>query len=278
MSELRTVNILGIRVHDVTWEEAFAQVEAFIASAQPHQVVTVNPEFVMAARSNLAFRAVLNHADLALPDGVGLLWASRLLGRPLRERVTGSDFVPRFAALAARRGYRLFFLGAAPGVAELAARTLVHEHPDLQVVGTYAGSPRPEEEDKIVELVRAARPEALFVAYGAPAQDLWIARNLQRLSVPVCMGVGGALDFIAGVVPRAPARVQQLGLEWFYRLIRQPWRWRRQLALAQFVVLVLLQARSRPNHLGGQPPDVGGPGGVENASEPRKRRRNADGL
>jgi len=242
MSDLKTVEILGIRVHDVTWEEAFARVEGFIASAQPHQVVTVNPEFVMAARSNVDFRAVLNHADLALPDGVGLLWASRLLGRPLRERVTGSDFVPRFAVLAARRGYRLFLLGARPGVAAEAARALVSRNPGLQVVGTHAGSPGVEEEDEIVGLVRAAGPDVLFVAYGAPAQDLWIARNLQRLGVPVCMGVGGSLDFIAGVVPRAPVRVQRLGLEWFYRLIRQPWRWRRQLALARFAALVLLQS------------------------------------
>ncbi len=239
---MRAVEILGVRVHDVTWGETFARVEAFIASGRPHQVVTVNPEFIMAARSNPAFRAVLNRADLALPDGVGLLWASRLLGRPLRERVTGSDFVPRFAGLAAQRGYRLFFLGAAPGVAQQAVQRLTQKHPGLQIVGTYAGSPRPEEESGIVGLVRAARPHALFVAYGAPAQDLWIARNLEHLGVAVCMGVGGTFDFIAGVVPRAPVWVQRLGLEWFYRLLRQPWRWRRQLALTRFVALVLVQA------------------------------------
>jgi len=124
-------------------------------------------------------------------------------------------------------------------VAERAAQRLTQKYPNLQIVGTYAGSPRPEEEDEIVGLVRAAHPDALFVAYGAPAQDLWIARNLHRLGVPVCMGVGGTFDFIAGVVPRAPDWVQRLGLEWSYRLLRQPWRWRRQLALARFVTLVL---------------------------------------
>ena len=235
----KSVVLLGVRVDDVTYEEALAIIEGFIREGTPHQVVTVNPEFVMAARRDEVFRRILNAADLALPDGIGLVWASHLLGRPLRERVAGSDLVPKIAALAAERGYRLFLLGAAEGVAEEAARRLQEQNPGLVVAGTYAGSPAVEEEEEIVALVREARPHVLFVAYGAPAQDKWIARNLGRLGVPVCMGVGGAFDFIAGVAKRAPRWVQRLGLEWLHRLLHQPWRWRRMLALPKFAWLVM---------------------------------------
>jgi N-acetylglucosaminyldiphosphoundecaprenol N-acetyl-beta-D-mannosaminyltransferase len=236
---LPTCRILGVRVHNVTWEQTLAHVEIFIASRQPHHVVTVNPEFIMAAQRDPEFLSILNRADLALPDGIGLLWAGRWLGQPFQERVTGSDFVPRFAALAARRSYRPFFLGAAPGIAEQAAEKLAQQHPGFRVANCYAGSPDPAEEDAIVLRVRESQPDALFVAYGAPAQDYWIARNLARLEVPVAMGVGGTFDFIAGVVPRAPRWMQRLGLEWLFRLMRQPWRWRRQVALVRFVGLVL---------------------------------------
>ncbi|HIC88007.1 MAG TPA: glycosyltransferase [Anaerolineae bacterium] len=244
MDTLPTLDILGVRVHAVTWEEALAQIERFVAGGGAHQVVTVNPEFVMAARRNLEFREVLNSADLALPDGVGLLWASRLLSwrrselPRLQERVTGSDSVPRLSALAARHGWRVYFLGAAPGVAEQTAAILAQRYPGLVVAGSYAGSPAPAEEDHIVQRIRATQPHLLFVAYGAPAQDLWIARNLARLQVPVCMGVGGAFDFVTGVTRRAPLWVQRLGLEWLHRLIHQPWRWRRQIAVWQFALLV----------------------------------------
>jgi len=232
--------VLGVRVDDVTGDEALSIIEGFIQEGTPHQVVTVNPEFVVAAQGDKEFRRILNAAGLALPDGIGIVWASRLLNHPLRERVAGSDLVPKIAALAAKRGYRLFLLGAAPGVAEEAARRLCQQNPGLTIVGTYAGSPAVEEEDEIVALVRAAKPDVLFVAYGAPAQEKWIARNLERLGVPVCMGVGGTLDFIAGVAKRAPLWMQRLGLEWLHRLCHQPWRWRRMLALPKFVWLVVL--------------------------------------
>jgi N-acetylglucosaminyldiphosphoundecaprenol N-acetyl-beta-D-mannosaminyltransferase len=230
----------GIRTDDVTWDEMLAHIEAFIADGKPHQITTVNPEFVMTARRDPEFRAIINQAALALPDGVGLLWAGRLLGQLLRERVTGSDGVSRIAERAAVKGWRLFMLGAAPGVAEEAGRRLRRCYPGLKIVGTYAGSPVVEEEAYIIDLVRRVQPDVLFVAYGHPRQDKWIARNLDRLGVPVCMGVGGAFDFIAGLVPRAPVWMQRAGLEHFYRLLRQPWRWRRQVDVYHFGLLVLL--------------------------------------
>jgi N-acetylglucosaminyldiphosphoundecaprenol N-acetyl-beta-D-mannosaminyltransferase len=228
------VDILGVLVDAVTADGALAQISRFVRQGGAHQIVTVNPEFVMRAQWDEAFREVLNGAGLALADGIGLVWASRLLGHPLPERVAGSDLVPRIAQSAVWQDWRLYLLGAGPGVARQAARALTVGRPGLQVVGTYAGSPDPEMDEAIVRRVRAARPDVLLVAYGAPAQDMWIARNLPGLGVPVAMGVGGSLDFIAGQTRRAPRWVQSLGLEWLHRLILEPWRWRRMLALPRF--------------------------------------------
>jgi N-acetylglucosaminyldiphosphoundecaprenol N-acetyl-beta-D-mannosaminyltransferase len=230
--------ILGTRVDNVTYEEALMRMEEFIADGRPHQVVTVNSEFIMAAREDPHFARILNDSHLALPDGQGLLWAARMLGTPLKERVAGVDTLIRMAAVAAKKGYRVYFLGAAEGVADAAARELSRRHPRLEVVGTYTGSPALEEEDEILNIIRQARPHVLFVAYGAPQQERWIARNLSRLGVPVAMGVGGAFDFISGRARRAPRWLQRLGLEWLHRLWRQPWRWRRMLALPRFAWLV----------------------------------------
>jgi N-acetylglucosaminyldiphosphoundecaprenol N-acetyl-beta-D-mannosaminyltransferase len=219
--------------------ESLAIIEGLIESGIPHQLVTVNTEFVMAAQKDAEFKAIIQAAALALPDGIGLLWAARFLGRPLKERVTGVDTVQRVAGLAARKGYRLFLLGAAEGVADSCAQRLSNEYPNLQIVGAYPGSPAVEDEDEIVALVKQTKPDILFVAYGAPQQDKWIARNQERLEVPLAMGVGGAFDFITGVAVRAPRWMQQLGLEWLHRLYHEPWRWRRMLALPRFVGLVM---------------------------------------
>ncbi len=234
-----TSTILGVRTDNVNYDQALSIIEGFIKSGNPHQVVTVNPEFIVVAQSDGDFRNILNASSLALPDGVGLLWAARFLGHPLQERVTGTDTVQRIAGLAAQRGYSLFLLGAAPGVAVETAARLCETYPGLRIVGTHAGSPVLEEEDEIVRLIQRAKPDVLFVAYGAPAQDKWIAHNLERLGVPVAMGVGGAFDFVSGRAKRAPRWLQRLGLEWLHRLLHEPWRWRRMLALPKFVRLVV---------------------------------------
>jgi len=231
---MNSVSILGVRVDDVTYAETLDLVAAYVAARAPRQVATVNPEFIVAAQSDAVFRDILNRAALNLPDGVGVLWAARRLGQPLRERVAGVDVTERIAQRASREGWRIFLLGAAEGVAQRVAEAWRARYPGIDLVGAYAGSPRAEEEEAIVGRIRMAQPDVLFVAYGAPAQDKWIARNLQRLGVPVCIGVGGAFDFIAGVTRRAPRLMQRLGLEWLHRLIRQPWRWRRMLALPRF--------------------------------------------
>ncbi len=241
----KPVNILGVPVHAVTMAETLAWVAAAVAQRTPRQVCTANPEFVMLAQRDPEFRAVLQRADLVLPDGVGLLWAARRLGGLLPERVAGSDLIYRLAEHGAARGWRIFYLGAAEGVAASAAAKLAARYPGLVVAGTYAGSPRPEEDEALTARVRVAAPDILLVAYGAPRQDVWIARNRERLGVPVSVGVGGSFDFVAGVARRAPVWLQRLGLEWLHRLWRQPWRARRIFsAVAAFPLAVLLARRT----------------------------------
>jgi N-acetylglucosaminyldiphosphoundecaprenol N-acetyl-beta-D-mannosaminyltransferase len=238
---VRSIDILGVRVDDASYAELPGLVDAWVAGGLPHHIVTLNPEMLVAAHRDPAFRDLLNRADLSVPDGVGVMWAARWLGTPLRQRVTGSDGIYLIALHCAARGYRPYFLGAAPGVAERVARQLSELYPGLAVAGFYAGSPSPGEEGAIVARVRAAAPDVLFVAYGVPAEEIWIARNRERLGVPVMLGVGGAFDFVAGVARRAPVWMRRAGLEWFFRLLAEPWRWRRQLALPRFVALVLKQ-------------------------------------
>ncbi len=223
-----TATILNVKVHALTNTQTLALIEAFIASGRPHQLVTVNPEFVIEAQQDEEFRQIINSAALALPDGIGLLKAARFLKTTsLPERVAGSDVVVKLAELSHQKGYRLYFLGAQPGVAEQAIQKLKEYYPQLQVAGCFAGSPALAENEAIVQRILPTRPDILLVAYGAPKQDKWIARNLARLQIPVCMGVGGSFDFIAGTARRAPRWIQRLQLEWLHRLVMQPWRWRR---------------------------------------------------
>ncbi len=235
------VRILGVAVDAVTEADAVEWVAQAVLDGRPRQVVTVNPEFVMRAQRDRSFAAVLATADLCLPDGAGLLWAARRLGTSLPVRVAGVDFIRALAARGALAGWRFFFLGARPGVAEAAAQALLREQPALTVVGTLAGDPRPEHDAVTTAAVAAARADVLLVAYGAPAQDLWIARNLHRSGAGVAVGVGGAFDFLSGRVRRAPGWMQAHGLEWSHRLVQQPWRWRRMLALPRFVLRVLAE-------------------------------------
>lgn len=237
--------ILGVRVDNLSREDALARIESLISSKEGGHVVTVNPEFVVQARSDPKFMDALNSADLALADGVGIIYAARLLGEPLVDRLPGVDMLEELSTLAAQRGYSIFLLGGAPGVAEEVSKVFASEHAGLQINGAYAGSPDPEEEDTIVNMIADASPQLLFVAYGAPNQDLWINRNLERLRPVVAMGVGGSFDYISGRAKRAPGWMRQLGLEWLFRLIREPWRWRRMLRLPLFTYLVIVDALQR---------------------------------
>ncbi len=236
-----SIEILGARVDNATYADLLERLDAFVASGQPHHIVTVNAEMLVAAHDDPVLARVLAEGDLNVADSVGVMLAARLLGRPLQERVTGSDGIYRLAAHCAWKGYRLYLLGAAPGVADLAAKHLRVASPGLEVAGTHSGSPHISEEEDITRRVRAANPDLLLVAYGVPAEEKWIARNRAMLGVPAMVGVGGAFDFVAGTIKRAPGWMRRAGLEWLYRLLREPWRWRRQLALPRFLALVIRQ-------------------------------------
>jgi N-acetylglucosaminyldiphosphoundecaprenol N-acetyl-beta-D-mannosaminyltransferase len=213
--------------------------------APPIQVATVNPEFVMLAGRDPSFRQVLRGATLRVADGAGLVLASRVLGTGLPGRVAGVELVQAIARSASVRGDRVFLLGAAPGVAEAAAARLASENPGLQVAGTHAGSPRESDDDSSLALVREGRTDILLVAYGAPAQEHWLARNLELSGAGVGIGVGGTFDYLSGRVRRAPAWMRSAGLEWLFRLARQPWRARRMAVLPVFLFRVLLERLGR---------------------------------
>lgn len=237
---MRSYYILGMRVDDVTFPEALELIEGYIRSGGCHRVVTPNPEFAMSAHRDAEFREVVNGSSMAIPDGIGLMLAARLAGRRFREHVRGTDLVHRTAALCARKGYRMFLLGAAPGVAEAAAARLVADNPGLQIAGTYAGAYRPEHDAETRAAIgRAGRVDVILVAYGAPNQEKWLARNQAKLGIPCGVGVGGVFNFLSGRSKRAPLWIRRLELEWLYRLATEPWRWRRQLSLLAFGAAVV---------------------------------------
>jgi N-acetylglucosaminyldiphosphoundecaprenol N-acetyl-beta-D-mannosaminyltransferase len=244
---------------------------AHVSGARPASVWLVaplNPEIVMCARRAPDLRAIIQRAPLVTADGMGIVWALRLRGVRLPERVTGVDLVEALAQRAAICGYRLFLLGATPGVAEAAGAALRRRHPGLAVVGAWAGSPDPKDDAEARRRIRAARPDVICVAYGSPAQERWIARvgpalvadrqqdeadgsdandpDMARPRPIVAIGVGGALDLLAGRIPRAPLWMRRAGFEWLFRLSRQPWRWLRMLALPQFTWLALGEAWRAP--------------------------------
>jgi N-acetylglucosaminyldiphosphoundecaprenol N-acetyl-beta-D-mannosaminyltransferase len=242
----RVVDVLGVRVDDVTYAEALAILRERLATRTPCSVTTPNPEIVMAARTDAEFRAVLNRSGLNIPDGIGLLLAARLAGQRLREHVQGTDLVLRLADDSARAGHRWFLLGGQGDVAERAGRALSRHYPGLCIAGATPGSPRPEADAQTRATIQAAGPiDVLLVAYGAPRQERWLDRNLVALGIPVGIGVGGVFNYLSGDAPRAPAWVRRLHFEWLHRLISQPWRWRRQLALPRFAVLALVEALQR---------------------------------
>ncbi len=236
---MNSISILNTPVHPVTMAETMALCAQFVAEPRLHQICTTNPEFIMRAQDDAAFRQLLWDSDLCVPDGVGLLLAGKWIGRPFPERVPGSEMVYHLAKQCAENRWRLFLLGAAEGIAAQAGRIFQEKYPDLIIAGTYAGSPSLEENETIVSLINESRADILYVAYGNPKQDMWIGRNKEALkTVRVAIGIGASLDFVTGNAIRAPRWMQKLGLEWLHRLILEPWRWRRMLALPRFVFAV----------------------------------------
>ncbi len=242
----RPVSLLGVAFDPVTKAGAVARIEAMIATRQPHYVITANVDFLVQARRDVELRRVLLEADLVLCDGAPLLWASRWLGNPLPERAAGADLVPLLVRAAAQRGHRLFLLGPGPEVAAEAAARLQQMHPALMIAGHYSPPVRDLLEmdwPEIARRVSAARPDVLLVSFGCPKQEKWIALHYHLLGVPVMIGVGATLDFIAGRVRRAPVLMQRAGMEWIYRVAQEPRRLARRYAgdLIRFVPMIAAQ-------------------------------------
>ncbi len=233
------VEILGAGVDALTMEEAVERVANFVAAGGVHRVMTLNPELLYRAQFDRRLLEIIRRADLVTADGVGIVWAAAVAKRPVPERVTGIDLLLRLADKAAALGWRVFLLGAAPGVAEEAARVLCRRYPGLVIAGTHHGYFPERDSPAVAEAVRRARTDLLFVALGAPRQELWLEEYLQAAGAAVGMGVGGSFDVLAGRARRAPAWVRRLCLEWLYRLVREPSRWRRQLVLPLFAWLVV---------------------------------------
>ncbi len=259
----KLVVVLGTPIDELDLSEALDRIEQMVhvgrASGRAHQVATVNVDFVVQALFDPELRYLLQSADLLTADGMPLVWGIRLLGVPLPGRVTGADLVPTLAKRAAERGLSIYFLGGEPGVATRAADRLKQEYPDLKVAGVHAPafSPVLEMDTTFLEEIRAARPDILLVAFGNPKQEKWIGMYGHGLGVPVMIGVGGSLDFVAGQTHRAPRWMQQSGLEWVFRLLQEPRRLFRRYAidiaifssffLCQWLMRLSVPSRKRPS-------------------------------
>jgi len=221
------VAVLGLPLNSLTSNEVVEAMDSLIVSGGTHQICPVNVDVWLNSLADPHLQRIMAGCSLVVPDGMPLVWASRLLGSPLTERITGVDLVPRLAELSARKGYGIFLLGGGPGVAERTAELLKHNYPGTNIVGTYA----PAEENlilmdhaEILDRIRVAHPDILLVAFGNPKQEKWIWMHRKRLGVPLAMGVGGSFDILVGDTRRAPRWIQQCGMEWAMRMVQEPAR------------------------------------------------------
>lgn len=247
------VNILGVRIDNLKKGEVWRKIEKYLSGQGQHFITTPNPEMVVAAQKDKKFLEILNKADLAVPDGFGLILASRYLRHPIPERITGVDLMLDICGIAEQKNCSVYFLGGEEGVARETARVLVAHYAQLRVAGAESGGVINNRQttinQQLLRNISDARPDILFVALGAEKQEKWIAQNLAQLpSIKIAMGVGGAFDFIAGKQRRAPDWIRKIGMEWMWRLFMQPWRWKRILtATIKFSWLVLKNGKNKNN-------------------------------
>ena len=241
------INILGVGFDNVTMEEALARGEKLLCTPGAHYVVTPNPEIVETCRADAAANAAVNGADLVLPDGIGVVKGAAMLGTPLKEKTPGIEFAAGLMEKMAERGRSLYLLGAKPGVADMAAERLQKQYPGLKIAGTHDGYFK--EDAPVVEAIRESGADCVFVCLGAPKQELWMARNGPATGAHLLCGLGGSLDVFAGNVKRAPMFFQKLGLEWFYRLIKEPKRIGRMMKLPKFLFAAIgCKLRGKKHH------------------------------
>jgi N-acetylglucosaminyldiphosphoundecaprenol N-acetyl-beta-D-mannosaminyltransferase len=237
------IPVLNILIDVVTMKEAVGAVAGFILERKPHLVVTPNAEIVMMAQQDTQLADIINHADLVVPDGAGVVWAARYNGNAMPERVAGYDLVQNLLFEAVSKQYRIYMFGGAPGIVEKAKLAAETSYPGVQIVGTRHGFFTEQDEPEIVSNIKKCRPDILLVALGVPRQEKWLAKNMTNIAAPVAIGVGGSFDVMAGIVRRAPLWMQKAKLEWLYRLAMQPTRAIRMLALPRFVLQVIQQKK-----------------------------------
>ena len=228
-------DILGVEFDKLTAEESVARGEALLKEAKGAYVVTPNPELVFESRKNAAFSKALSEADIVLPDGIGVVYASKILGHKGFVRLPGIEFGSSMLQIAAREGYGVYLLGAKPGVAEKAGENLKAQYPGLIISGAADGYFKPE--DPVAERIKESGAKLVFVCLGFPKQELWIAQNRHKTGAALHLALGGSLDVYAGNVKRAPEIWCKLGLEWFYRLIKEPQRIKRMWKLPYILIL-----------------------------------------
>lgn len=225
--------VMTIAFDNITMEEAVGTAMGYIAARSRCRVVTPNAEFALEAKKNPRFLKILNTSQLVLADGISVVLASKIIGDPMQGRVTGVGFAQALAAAMAKEGKSLYLLGAKPGVAEQAAEKLLETYPGLKIAGTHDGYFK--EEGPVVDAINAAKPDALLVCLGAPKQEYFMEEHDAELEVPVMAGLGGSMDVLAGNVQRAPEFFQKYGLEWLYRLCKEPKRWKRMIKLPLYL-------------------------------------------
>lgn len=242
----KIVDVLGVSISKVTMSEATGKIREFVKSGTFHSVYTPNPEIIMLAKNDSAFHQILEEADLVVPDGIGVVIASKLKrGEKLPERVAGYDLVQSTMKEAVKEGYKYYFFGSKPGISEEAAVKMRETYPGIEIVGTRDGYFKPEDEPEIIADINASGANILLVALGAPKQEKWIEANKHLMpNVRVAIGVGGSLDVMSGNVKRAPIAFQKLGLEWFYRVLKEPTRFKRILVLPEFLIKVIFYKKS----------------------------------
>ncbi len=236
----KTIRIFGMKVDCVTMDDAYKRFVSFMTTPGTQMIFTPNPEFVMTAQEDSEFMEVLNAGDLVVPDGIGLLLASKVHKLGLTERVPGIELMGKMLEYANRTEKSIYLFGGKPGVGEAAAENILKAYPNIKLSGTANGYVDQSGMMKVLDDINEKKPDLLFVALGAPKQEKWIYTHRKLLDVSVAMGVGGALDVWAGTVKRAPRAFQKLGLEWFYRLLKQPSRVLRMMVLPKFMIRVLL--------------------------------------
>ncbi|MCC8169318.1 MAG: WecB/TagA/CpsF family glycosyltransferase [Oscillospiraceae bacterium] len=237
------VNILGVNVDMVNVAEAADAVMGFLDENKFHSVFTPNSEIIMCAYKDEEFCKILNSASLLTADGIGVVYASKILKKPIKERAAGYDIARQVLEKTNNTDHKLFLFGGKPGVAETAKKNLEKDYPDLNIVGIRNGYFKPEEEPEIVEEINKSGADIVFVCLGAPKQERWIDSHKDELNVRVAMGIGGSLDVFAGTAERAPEFFCNHGLEWLYRLYKEPWRIGRMTELPKFAMTVIAKGK-----------------------------------